>query len=101
MQMPWGKHKGRLIQEVPDSYLRWMLLKCDLSPRLRQAVQQELGDGGDAVPPPPGLELRPLVNKWYGRMALKYHPDRGGTHKEMLVVNECRDALLKLIGTAR
>lgn len=25
MAMPFGKHKGELVADIPDSYLRWLL----------------------------------------------------------------------------
>lgn len=39
-RMPWGKHKGRLLIELPSGYRRWMLDECtDLEPNLRKSVE--------------------------------------------------------------
>lgn len=27
--MPWGKHKGQDIEDLPSGYLRWLAEKCD------------------------------------------------------------------------
>ena len=29
MQMPWGKHRGKFIDDLPSSYLRWLAENCD------------------------------------------------------------------------
>ena len=29
MIMPWGKHKGKPIDELPSSYLKWLAEECD------------------------------------------------------------------------
>lgn len=37
--MPWGKHKGVLIHELPYSYKNWLFSLADLDPYLRQALE--------------------------------------------------------------
>jgi Putative quorum-sensing-regulated virulence factor len=39
--IPFGKHKGQPLADLPDGYLRW-LTTIDLRPRLREAVEAEL-----------------------------------------------------------
>lgn len=29
MKMPWGKHKGSYISELPTDYLRWLAERCE------------------------------------------------------------------------
>lgn len=29
MKMPFGKHRGKDIEDIPSSYLRWLSLNCD------------------------------------------------------------------------
>ena len=29
MKMPWGKHKGQDIEDLPSSYLLWLAGNCD------------------------------------------------------------------------
>ncbi|MBY0261810.1 MAG: DUF3820 family protein [Phycisphaerales bacterium] len=36
--MPFGKHKGEPIGELPLDYLRWLLDTCDLGGELRRHV---------------------------------------------------------------
>lgn len=41
--MPFGKHFGEPLQQVPSGYLRWLLEKCDnVDDDLRYSVQQAL-----------------------------------------------------------
>jgi hypothetical protein len=98
--MPFGRHRGQRLEDVPLDYLEWVLREADnASPYLRQAVEAEVrrryGVGQDA--PPPRLEWQPLVRKWYGRLSLKHHPDRGGSHQAMLAINDARDLLVQLL----
>ncbi len=29
MIMPWGKHKGEDIEDIPSSYLKWLAENCE------------------------------------------------------------------------
>jgi len=29
MIMPWGKHKGKTMEDIPSSYLKWLAENCD------------------------------------------------------------------------
>jgi hypothetical protein len=96
--MPFGRYRGARLADLPTSYLQW-LLTIDLQSWLRQGVEAELHRRGTEAAPPP-LPWKSLVKTWYGRMAMQLHPDRGGDHKSMLVVNACRDALVELLENA-
>jgi len=37
--MPYGKHKGELIADVPRDYKQWLLAKDDVDPYLRRALE--------------------------------------------------------------
>jgi hypothetical protein len=51
--MPFGKHRGRSLTEVPDGYLAWLLRECKLSSALRAAVADEVRRRGMEPPAPP------------------------------------------------
>jgi exodeoxyribonuclease X len=36
--MPFGKHKGELISDVPSDYKQWMLRQDNVSEYLRKAL---------------------------------------------------------------
>lgn len=38
--MPYGKHKGQLIADVPRDYKQWLLAKDDVDPYLRKALER-------------------------------------------------------------
>lgn len=41
-RMPFGKHKGELIADVPSDYKRWLLRQPDVDPYLQQALRGEV-----------------------------------------------------------
>lgn len=100
MRMPFGKHRGKDLEDVPDSYLLWCLANLEaLNPLLRRAIEEHL-----EVPPPPpprapappaALEARRIadairteIRDVYRATALKHHPDRGGNTAAMAAVND-------------
>jgi hypothetical protein len=105
MTMPFGKYKGRVLTAIPSNYLAWLLDACDdLSPTLRTYVRRELdrrlgyddeGNFDSAVP-----AVASLADRWYRRLSLEFHPDRGGSHEAMKAVNRARDLLLAMAGAA-
>jgi hypothetical protein len=63
MQLPFGKHKGAALVDVPEGYLRWLLGgDVKLSAALRTAVRGEMTRRGvalaDEAPPRPRQCLR-------------------------------------------
>lgn len=117
MEMPFGKYRGCDIGDVPDDYLEWVLDNIEIrSEALRGAIESKLEGtyvrGGyrhqaTSPPPPPPPPPPPsggvaivekVIRAWHRQMTLKYHPDRGGTHEQMLLVNEGAELLKKLAG---
>jgi hypothetical protein len=47
--MPFGKHRGLAIRDLPDSYLSWMLENADLKNSLRRHLEAEYEKRGGAV----------------------------------------------------
>lgn len=37
--MPFGKHKGEMLADIPIEYMEWCLENLDLRPRLRNAME--------------------------------------------------------------
>jgi hypothetical protein len=58
--LPFGKHKGKALGEVPGGYLAWLASACKLSAGLRDAVAAELCARGLPVPPTPCAALHPV-----------------------------------------
>ena len=40
--MPFGKHKGRKLADIPSDYLDWLQTNCDLRPRLKMQIAGEI-----------------------------------------------------------
>jgi hypothetical protein len=51
--MPFGKHAGKPLGEVPSGYLAWLIREFKLSSGLRAAVPDELTRRNVDTPPPP------------------------------------------------
>jgi hypothetical protein len=97
MIITFGKHKGKRLDEVPQSYLRWLLAECSsVSPAMRDEITKLLGDKPNTT----GL-VPQFVGDWYRQLAREFHPDKGGSHEAMKAVNRGRDLLLQLSGVAR
>jgi uncharacterized protein (DUF3820 family) len=39
VRLPFGKHVGREVSEVPTSYLEWFLANCQVGCGLRQEIE--------------------------------------------------------------
>jgi hypothetical protein len=119
VRMPFGKHRGKLLGDVPDGYLSWLLRECDLDDWLRQAVEEEMrfrygepaaGTAGprqqssDASPRAfrggTLIDLKTTVQRWYWSLCMKYHPDRGGSTEVMQAINDAHERLRRLLGVS-
>lgn len=118
MKMPFGKHKGVDLEDVPEDYLIWVLDKCDnAGPTLRAAIRQVLGlepQDEYARPPPTaswGEPSRPdvgrvkravleAVKRWHRTHAMRNHPDRGGSVQVAQAINSAMDELTRDIEAA-
>jgi hypothetical protein len=76
--MPFGRHKGSLLCEIPQDYLEWALRTCDrLSYWLRSEIEDELERRRfrqRRSPPPPPPPQRPpswetIIARWHREMA--------------------------------
>jgi hypothetical protein len=82
-----------------------MLRECDLKDWLLREVMEELAtrddtSPGPASPPPaqPAVDWEALVRTWHREMALRFHPDRGGSIEAMAAVNIAAERLRELVG---
>ena len=106
MRMPFGKYRDQDLDDIPDSYLLWVLNNVEsLNPFLRRAILSRLDlDEPAPSPPPPrpnrGPDLSRLrdevmaeVRRVRRRLAAQMHPDRGGDVRAMQLVNAAADEL--------
>ncbi len=95
--MPFGKYQNWRIENLPDDYLEW-LLSIDLRKPLLQAVQSEAQRRGLILKDPPStLVIAQLIVVGYKQLAKKYHPDCGGSHMDMVRLNEAYENLKMLV----
>lgn len=112
-RMPFGKHKGLLLSELPDGYLGWLFEQADLNGWLASAVEQEYWRrfpppedpvkwaSVEALPPVIRSVCSKIVEAGYRQLALKNHPDRGGDEAAMKAINNAADFLRALFGRDR
>ena len=92
--MPFGRYSGLPLADIPSSYLSWLLGLDDLREPLKSAAWAEYrrrvdAQGGQAVSTLDADAIKTV----YRTLALKWHPDRGGTTEAMQAVNEFYEAL--------
>ncbi|MGH7174049.1 MAG: putative quorum-sensing-regulated virulence factor [Gemmataceae bacterium] len=106
LRLDFGKHRGKLLADVPSGYLHWMLRECDnLTPHLRAAVTDELSRRGDAPPAAEReqsravVDVRGVLKQCLREMAMRYHPDRnvGRGDEAMRAINHGYERLQKLL----
>jgi hypothetical protein len=92
--MPFGKHKGAALEDLPDAYVQWLHGLPDLREPLRSHVDAEwrIRFGGTASALPIlSVEARPMVEAiittGYRALARQHHPDHGGQTRSMQLVN--------------
>jgi hypothetical protein len=107
--MPFGRYKGCLLTVLPDDYLLW-LMTIDVRPPLRGAIKAEYlrrfdepahrqGRRQDARRTLPSRDVaEALIAAGTRVLALKHHPDRGGSHEMMVAVNGAAEWLRGRLG---
>ena len=99
MRMPFGKHVGKELDDIPDAYLLWILDNIEeLSETLREAIEERLG----LIQPEAGAisaeAASQLIRAWHRQMTMKYHPDRGGSHEAMIAINDGVEVFKSIAG---
>src|SRR4051812_10242974 len=99
--MPFGKHRGKPLDEIPFSYLEWVLESCNTAtPRLKEEIRRVIGNPNDTTKPQGAVAISSLASNWYRQLAREFHPDRGGSHEAMKAINRANELLLALAGVA-
>lgn len=93
MIMPFGMHKGKRLEDVPEDYLFWVLDHCEPQPGLLRAIEKRL----DLLDKPGTALSASIVGPWRRKLSFEFHPDTGGSHQEMKVVNRAADLLAEMM----
>jgi hypothetical protein len=102
-RMPFGRYRGWGVAELPDDYLSWLLTLPDLREPLAAAIRREAERRGvtefhapDPEPVPVAV-AEEVIGAGVRSLARKYHPDVGGSHAQMVAVNEAAASLRRLL----
>jgi hypothetical protein len=90
--MPFGRHRGRALADLPDGYFAW-LRTLDLREPLRSAVAEEV-ERRDRQRPDPRV-VEDLIAAGQRALARRHHPDAGGSHDAMISVRLAADWLFE------
>lgn len=120
MKMLFGKYKDKEIADIPLEYLHWLANNVELKGALKWSVCKHLKMNVDdleqlrtdynaaieenkvlkeevaKLQKPSGKPAKAAKNNFdslYRKLAMKYHPDRGGDEIAMKVVNEIFDEI--------
>ncbi len=126
--MPFGKHKGDDVCDLPQDYLLWLVSNIDMRKELKEAVVEALEEQGIIVTPDmfcdpitgekgkfdnskfqnaptylhPDNDMKKilvdLVDAGYKSLAKKAHPDKGGKKEDMQALNSVKEWLQKGLG---
>lgn len=90
--MPFGKYKGKLIEEVDSGYLVYCLENFNLNPNIARVISDELVSRFSTSSAP--FPSNSLVKTIYRNLSKKYHPDvAGGNTIAMQAINEFHELL--------
>ena len=99
VRMPFGKHKGKTLDEIPGDYLMWVLDNTNLDnrPTLKEAIRARLGLAPTGKASTSGSDLEASIKVWFRGLALDFHPDRRGSTEGMIAINEAHHRLRKIL----
>ena len=63
--IPFGKHKGKRLSDIPPSYLRWVIANCWIDGELRLAIDCVLSGKPLPVVRDMDKELDTIFSKYY------------------------------------
>jgi hypothetical protein len=105
--MPFGKHKGMLLTELPDQYVAWLLTPpVELREPLKQFVieedvrRQRVREAHRArasVTEDVVIAAHELIRQGQRALTRTRHPDAGGSAEAMAAVNNAAELLRALL----
>ena len=97
MELNFGKYKGHEIDDVPTSYLAFLLdaefVNDEIKAECLDVINYRYSDYE--------IQSKPfnqsIIDKVYKNLTKKHHPDKGGNHYAMIAINEFRESLIMLL----
>ena len=101
MRMPFGKYQGQSVYDIPIDYIYWLKNNASLFGELEDIVDERIEKAEQEQYEEAQRENSQLVTAFemgllktiYRRIAMKWHPDQGGSTQAMPAVNEFYDEL--------
>jgi putative quorum-sensing-regulated virulence factor len=105
--MPFGKHRGWPLADLPDDYVRWLRTLPDLREPLRSHIDEEWrvrwGAAHSSLPPLP-REVIPvaeaIISTGLRVLTREHHPDVGGKTSAMQKINLATEWLREAVRAA-
>jgi DnaJ-class molecular chaperone len=97
MVLKFGKFKGSLVEDVPTSYLAYLLDQDFVDYDLKASCLDEINYRYSEFKMSKKAVDRSIIDQAYKRLVIKHHPDKGGNHNAMIAINEFREILLHSI----
>jgi hypothetical protein len=97
MKLPFGKHRGLSLEQVPESYLRWVVDWCNYATSALKNVIRRRLQGTVRPPEQPPSDLSDRVQRWYAELCLTHSPDRGGSAEVMQAIDDAHVGLPVLL----
>lgn len=99
MVFTFGKYAGMPLSEIPASYLGLAIetftMPEPLLEQCRDELLSRLVQSCNGLTPVQSADYLLRVKTAYRTLALKYHPDRGGSTSAMQALNDYHKALLQ------
>ena len=98
--MPWGKHKGIPVCNLPDSYIWWLYGQDNITPfSLAQEVELLVMEKWPykfirneivfekPLPPDSADKFMGKAKSVFRKLSMQFHPDHGGNSEAMKAIN--------------
>jgi hypothetical protein len=99
--MPFGKYRGQPLDELPDGYVHWLYGLDNLREPLRSAIEREwrdrFGEPAEALPDAAVPVAEAIITGGFRLLARQHHPDHGGEHGTMVLLNQAVDWLRQVV----
>jgi hypothetical protein len=95
MELNFGKFKGQEIEDVPTSYLAYLLEADFVEYEIKAECLGIINFRYSDYELPTKHFNQEIIDKAYKKLVQRHHPDTGGNHYAMIALNEFRQTLFE------